>query len=130
MSGPIDPFDGDAADAGAGGEAGAELPWPQPEPESEPVPDGEAESHAEAETGDEYPDEIGRSEDGVESRTARRAVRSARVRRRTLEISVRKRRSAPVLKLHSKMSMRSSKSHSVTFLTTSAESSAVPSRGS
>ena len=74
MSGPIDPFDGDGADAGADG--GEELPWPQPGPE------GEAESHAEARTDDEHPNETGTSEDGAESRTARRAARSARVRRR------------------------------------------------
>ncbi len=54
------------------------MPWP--EPESEPA--GGAESHAGAETGDQRPDETGTSGDGAESRTARRAARSARVRRR------------------------------------------------
>jgi UPF0755 protein len=76
MSGPDDPFEGD----GDGDGSGEELPWPQPEPEGEP--DGEAEPSAEAGTDDQYPDETGRSEDGAESRTARRAARSARVRRR------------------------------------------------
>ncbi len=80
MNGPIDPFDGDGAGAGAGDEADEELPWPQPG--SGAGAGAGAESHAEAETDDEYPDEIGTSETGAESRTARRAARSARVRRR------------------------------------------------
>jgi UPF0755 protein len=74
MSGPIDPFDGDGA--GDGEEADEELPWPQPDSGVE------AETHAEAETDDDFPDEPGTSEDGAESRTARRAARSARVHRR------------------------------------------------
>jgi hypothetical protein len=66
MSGPNDPFDGDSGGGGDGEEADEELPWPQPE----------------AGTDDHYADETGTSEDGAESRTARRAARSARVRRR------------------------------------------------
>ena len=70
MSGPIDPFDGEAGGAGGGG-ADEDLPWPQPGPDDraavEPQADDEPEDETETET---------------ESRTARRAARSARVRRR------------------------------------------------
>jgi UPF0755 protein len=61
MSGPIDPFDGE------GGGSDEELPWPQPT-----GPDDRVEVEAVA-----MP-----TEDDTESRSARRAARSARVRRR------------------------------------------------
>jgi UPF0755 protein len=66
MSGPIDPFDGEVGGAGPDSDSDQELPWP------EPGPDDRAEAGAVATTnGEETP-----------SRTARRATRSARVRRR------------------------------------------------
>jgi UPF0755 protein len=61
MSGPTEPFDGDGTGTAGGDE---ELPWPQPGPESE--------------AGTEPP----LSEHDPETRTARRAARSTRVRRR------------------------------------------------
>ncbi len=66
MSGPIDPFDGEADDAGAG--ADEDLPWPQPGPDDRAVVEPEAVASP--------------AEDETESRTTRRAARSARVRRR------------------------------------------------
>jgi UPF0755 protein len=65
VSGPIDPFDGDAG--GAGG-ADDDLPWPQPGPDDRAVVEPEAVASP--------------AEDETESRTSRRAARSARVRRR------------------------------------------------
>jgi UPF0755 protein len=59
VSGPTDPFDGE------GGASDEELPWPQP-----PGPEDRAEAVATPAEGD------------TESRSARRATRSARVRRR------------------------------------------------
>jgi UPF0755 protein len=68
MSGPIDPFDGEAGGAGAGGGgADEDLPWPQPGPDDRAAVEPQADDEPEDET---------------ESRTARRAARSARVRRR------------------------------------------------
>jgi UPF0755 protein len=71
MSGPTDPFDGDA-DAGGPDE---DLPWPQPGPDDRAVADGvQADGQPEAVA---TPDE-----DATESRASRRAARSTRVRRR------------------------------------------------
>ena len=66
MSGPIDPFDGEASGPGGDDE---DLPWPQPGP----GPDDRA-------AGDPQSDD--QAEDETESRTARRMARAARVRRR------------------------------------------------
>ena len=73
MSGPIDPFDGDGDGAGAGGSGSDEdLPWPQPGPDDRAAVDPD--------------DQVGAVappiEDETETRSARRAARSARVRRR------------------------------------------------
>jgi UPF0755 protein len=66
VSGPIDPFDGDAGGAGGAGGADDDLPWPQPGPDDRAVVEAVASP----------------AEDETESRTSRRAARSARVRRR------------------------------------------------
>ena len=68
MSGPTGPFEGD--------EGEEELPWPQPQPEPPPAGDVGA-----AAGNDAHP-EADADADGAESRTGRRAARSARVRRR------------------------------------------------
>ena len=72
MSGPIDPFDGEAGGADSGSDE--DLPWPQPEPGSEFDDLDQTEAQADADAAPAH--------DESESRTARRAARSARVRRR------------------------------------------------
>jgi UPF0755 protein len=70
MSGPIDPFDGEAGGADAGSDD--DLPWPRSEFDDRE----QAEAHADPDVG------AAPAHDESESRTARRAARSARVHRR------------------------------------------------
>ncbi len=73
MSGPHDPFDGEDAD-----EAGEELPWPQPGPPDTTAGSSGTDAGA-AGVDTERDTEIS---DDPESRSGRRAARSARVRKR------------------------------------------------
>lgn len=85
MSGPREPFDGDAGDE--------ELPWPQPdEPDrrDERGLEGEAVESGVDHTGDVTgaTDDAGTTDAAAETRSGRRAVRSARVRRRRRVLAV------------------------------------------
>jgi UPF0755 protein len=71
MSGPGGPFDGEDADE--------ELPWPQPQPQADSG--RRADAHADADA-DAAETDAAETDDEPASRTARRAARSARVRRR------------------------------------------------